>query len=137
MLAGHRVAVDLAADLPMLRLDPVLFEQVLFNLLDNAAKYAPPGSDDPGRRRGATAAAVAHRRCSTRATASRRADLERIFDKFYRVQAGDRKRAGHRARARHLPRLRRGDGRHDHRRQPRATARGAVFTDHAARPGRA
>ena len=24
------------------RLDPVLFEQVLFNLLDNAAKYAPP-----------------------------------------------------------------------------------------------
>ncbi|WEK51672.1 MAG: histidine kinase dimerization/phospho-acceptor domain-containing protein [Candidatus Kaistia colombiensis] len=32
------------ADLPMLRLDPVLFEQVLFNLLDNAAKYAPEGS---------------------------------------------------------------------------------------------
>ena len=30
-------------DLPMLRLDPVLFEQVLFNLLDNAAKYAPAG----------------------------------------------------------------------------------------------
>jgi hypothetical protein len=28
----------------MLDLDPVLFEQVLFNLLDNAAKYAPPGS---------------------------------------------------------------------------------------------
>ncbi len=28
----------------MLTLDMVLFEQVLFNLLDNAAKYAPPGS---------------------------------------------------------------------------------------------
>ena len=27
---------------PMLELDPVLFEQVLFNLLDNAAKYASP-----------------------------------------------------------------------------------------------
>jgi signal transduction histidine kinase len=26
----------------MLELDPVLFEQVLFNLLDNAAKYASP-----------------------------------------------------------------------------------------------
>lgn len=25
----------------MLRVDPVLFEQVLFNLIDNAAKYAP------------------------------------------------------------------------------------------------
>ena len=28
----------------MLRVDFVLFEQVLFNLLDNAAKYAPAGS---------------------------------------------------------------------------------------------
>ena len=28
----------------MLSLDLVLMEQVLFNLLDNAAKYAPPGS---------------------------------------------------------------------------------------------
>ena len=26
----------------MLAVDPVLFEQVLFNMLDNAAKYAPP-----------------------------------------------------------------------------------------------
>src|SRR6202043_507117 len=44
VLARHRVEVDIAADLPMLRLDPILFEQVLFNLLDNAAKYSPPGS---------------------------------------------------------------------------------------------
>jgi hypothetical protein len=36
--------VDLAADLPMLELDAVLFEQALFNLLDNAAKYAAPGT---------------------------------------------------------------------------------------------
>ena len=28
----------------MLELDAVLFEQVLFNLLDNAAKYAPAGT---------------------------------------------------------------------------------------------
>ena len=28
----------------MLELDPVLFEQALFNLLDNAAKYAPRGT---------------------------------------------------------------------------------------------
>src|SRR5471032_3358637 len=28
MLAGHKVALDLAADMPMLELDPVLFEQV-------------------------------------------------------------------------------------------------------------
>ena len=44
ILAQHRVEVDLAADLPMLEVDAVLFEQVLFNLLDNAAKYAPAGT---------------------------------------------------------------------------------------------
>ena len=42
ILVHHRVEVDITPDLPMLELDPVLFEQVLFNLLDNAAKYAPP-----------------------------------------------------------------------------------------------
>ena len=46
MLARHKVSLDLAADLPMLELDAVLFEQVLFNLLDNAAKYAPGGHLD-------------------------------------------------------------------------------------------
>ncbi len=42
VLQQHRTSVELAPNLPMLRLDPVLFEQVLFNLLDNAAKYTPP-----------------------------------------------------------------------------------------------
>src|SRR4029078_8931018 len=36
MLAQHKVEVEFAGDLPMLALDAVLFEQVLFNLLDNA-----------------------------------------------------------------------------------------------------
>ena len=46
ILLQHQVALELAADLPMLELDAVLFEQVLFNLLDNAAKYAPAGHHD-------------------------------------------------------------------------------------------
>jgi two-component system sensor histidine kinase KdpD len=44
ILTSHEVILDVAPDLPMLNLDVVLFEQVLFNLLDNAAKYAPAGS---------------------------------------------------------------------------------------------
>lgn len=44
IMAGHVVTTDLAADLPMVSIDPVLFEQVLFNLPDNASKYSPPGS---------------------------------------------------------------------------------------------
>ena len=41
ILAGHRLVVDVNSELPMVNVDAVLFEQVLFNLLDNAAKYAP------------------------------------------------------------------------------------------------
>ena len=44
ILSGHRVELDLSADVPMVELDAVLFEQVLFNVLDNAAKYAPEHS---------------------------------------------------------------------------------------------
>jgi K+-sensing histidine kinase KdpD len=44
MLARHHVELELAAGLPMLDLDAVLFEQVVFNILDNAAKYSPAGT---------------------------------------------------------------------------------------------
>src|SRR5262249_53341945 len=44
ILAQHKIEIEIAKNLPMLQLDPVLFEQVLFNLLDNAAKYAPVGT---------------------------------------------------------------------------------------------
>lgn len=43
-LADHPVRVDLPADLPLLEFDAVLVERVFCNLLENAAKYAPPGS---------------------------------------------------------------------------------------------
>ena len=60
ILAHHRVEVELAKDLPMVEIDPVLFEQVLFNLLDNAAKYAPAGTTVESRV-GATANQLACR----------------------------------------------------------------------------
>ncbi len=43
-LQGRPVRVELADDLPLLHLDAVLFERVLANLLENAAKYTPLGS---------------------------------------------------------------------------------------------
>lgn len=92
VLARHCVEVEIAADLPMLQLDALLFEQVLFNLLDNAAKYSPPGSriDLRARREGDTVALE----IVDEGPGIPPADLERIFDKFYRVQAQDRQRAG-------------------------------------------
>jgi len=44
MLHGHPVQVQLARDLPLLHLDAVLFERVLVNLLENAARHTPPGT---------------------------------------------------------------------------------------------
>jgi len=44
VLGGHTVRIDLPGDLPLLELDAVLMERVFSNLLENAAKYTPPGS---------------------------------------------------------------------------------------------
>ena len=43
-LVGHQLRTQLAPDLPLVRYDAVLIERVLCNLLENAAKYTPPGS---------------------------------------------------------------------------------------------
>jgi two-component system sensor histidine kinase KdpD len=92
ILAAHRVEVDLEADLPMLRLDMVLMEQVLFNLLDNAAKYAPAGS--MVRLCAWRDGDWARLRILDEGDGVPEADLERVFDKFYRVRGADHRRAG-------------------------------------------
>ncbi|MBV9378430.1 MAG: sensor histidine kinase KdpD [Alphaproteobacteria bacterium] len=92
VLAGHRVEVEIEPGLPMLRLDAVLFEQVLFNLFDNAAKYSPAGSriDLRAKRDGE----LVEIEVVDEGPGIPPADFERIFNKFYRVQAQDRRRAG-------------------------------------------
>jgi K+-sensing histidine kinase KdpD len=44
-LASHRVTLDLDRDVPLVRVDSVLVEQALGQLLENAAKYSPAGSE--------------------------------------------------------------------------------------------
>ena len=90
--AGHKTEVDMPTDLPMLKVDPVLFEQVLFNLLDNAAKYAPEGSLI--RLRGWSDHGSVALQVMDEGPGIPLADLERIFDTFYRVRKGDHVRAG-------------------------------------------
>ena len=104
VLAEHRVDLRIAPDLPLPALDAVLFEQVLFNLLDNAGKYAPAGTTVTLR--------AWHEPASTAAESYAKPAghivlqvidegagippeaLERVFDKFYRVRDADRQRAG-------------------------------------------
>jgi len=91
-LGDHRVSLELEPRLPLLRLDPVLFEQVLFNLLDNAAKYVPAGTVVTiGARREGPLARIA---VEDEGPGLPEEDRERVFDKFYRVRASDKKRAG-------------------------------------------
>jgi two-component system sensor histidine kinase KdpD len=92
VLSGHRVEVEIDPDLPMLRVDPVLLEQVLFNLFDNGAKYSPAGSRIDIR--ATRDAGLVEIEIVDEGPGIPPADLERIFDKFYRVQAQDRRRAG-------------------------------------------
>lgn len=44
LLTRHHLSLDLPADLPLVEIDSVLMERVLCNLLENAAKYTPEGS---------------------------------------------------------------------------------------------
>jgi two-component system, OmpR family, sensor histidine kinase KdpD len=76
----------------MLEVDAVLFEQALFNLLDNAAKYAPTETTiriQSWRTADSVCLCVLDEGSGIPPN-----DLEHIFDKFYRVQKTDQVRPG-------------------------------------------
>ncbi len=85
-LRSRPVKIQIQPDLPLVQADYVLIEQVLVNLLDNALKFSETGSE-----------VVIAARCSEKkqvevAVADRglkipAEDLERVFDKFYRLHS--------------------------------------------------
>ena len=91
-MAPLGASFELQPGLPMLGIEMVLFEQVLFNLLDNAAKYSVPGSAITIRAR--QQADRVRVEVLDEGEGIPEAELERVFDKFYRVRRADRQRAG-------------------------------------------
>ena len=84
LLAGREVTIDVPEGLPLVRCDFVLVERVLSNLLDNAAKYSPPGTPLEITARhtdGAVELAVLDR-----GPGIPPAEREAIFGKFYRLK---------------------------------------------------
>src|SRR5262245_19703687 len=92
ILVHHKVRLELAADLPMLELDAVLFEQVIFNLLDNAAKYAP--AETTVSIRAARDRDTILLQVMDEGSGIPPAELDSVFDKFYRAEKGDHVRPG-------------------------------------------
>jgi two-component system sensor histidine kinase KdpD len=90
LVEGLRLTVDLAPHLPPLLLDPTLCEQVLFNLIANAAKFAPAGSE----------IRLTARRHDGRVVLTlcdegpgfRPEHIASVFDKFFHADAGGRRK---------------------------------------------
>ncbi|MEF2071646.1 sensor histidine kinase KdpD [Consotaella aegiceratis] len=91
-LAGHRVAIDLPEGLASVDGDPVLLEQVVANVLDNAAKYAPAGTDIAVGAREAGQQLILS--ISDEGPGIPHEDRRKVFDMFYRVRHGDSQSAG-------------------------------------------
>jgi two-component system sensor histidine kinase KdpD len=84
-LRSRSLEIEAAPDLPLVPADFVLIEQVLVNLLDNAAKYSSPDSEisvKASYNRKEVAISVADHGLGIP-----EADREVVFDKFYRLRA--------------------------------------------------
>ncbi len=83
-LKDHPVEVRLPPDLPLVPLDAVLLEQVFINLLENAAKYTPPGT--PIEIAASEGAGLVNVSVSDRGPGITPGEEERIFEKFHRSE---------------------------------------------------
>ncbi len=90
--AGQRFTLAFPDDLPPVEADPVRVERILYNLLENAAKYSPPQSEITvsGKRDGDTIVTAV----SDRGQGISPADREALFQLFGRLEKGRRASPG-------------------------------------------
>ncbi|MGZ3610060.1 MAG: ATP-binding protein [Ktedonobacteraceae bacterium] len=83
LLPGREVKTDIPDDLPPVQLDYLEIEQVLTNLIENTVRYTPSDSPiDVGVQTEGDHMVIS---VADRGPGIPPADLERVFDKFYRV----------------------------------------------------
>jgi two-component system, OmpR family, sensor histidine kinase KdpD len=86
VLGQHCLRIDVPATLPPVWFDPVEVGQVVYNLVENAAKYAPPHTEiSVTARRNGDAVSVA---VEDHGPGIPPASLAHLFDSFYRVIDG-------------------------------------------------
>ncbi|MDO9362620.1 MAG: sensor histidine kinase KdpD [Sphingopyxis sp.] len=91
-LAGHEVKVDISPNIPLVRVDPVLLHHCLINLLDNAGRYADPGTPIIIRaRRMADAIQLS---VIDQGPGITPGNEKRVFETFTRLEGSDRAKHG-------------------------------------------
>lgn len=88
-----RIEHDIPAGLPPVHVHPALIEQALFNVMENAAKFSPPGATVQVRLR-RTDDGLAQIDVSDLGPGIPADERRRIFDMFYSVERGDRGKQG-------------------------------------------
>ena len=92
VLRSHDLQIELPLVLTLILADAVLLEQVIVNILDNAARYAPAGTSivvTATSRQTFVELSILDQGPGIPAE-----DQARVFEMFYRVEGGDRQQAG-------------------------------------------
>ena len=89
---GHEIRISVEGPLPRVDLDELAFEQILTNLITNAAKFSPPHSPVDVHVRPHAAGVMLSVRDEGIGIAPE--DLSHLFDRFARATRPDRKKGG-------------------------------------------
>ena len=85
-LAGHQVTVTVDYTLPLVEIDSVLIEQALGNILENAARHTPPGTEIEVEARPLEDGVEIQ--VADRGPGLLAGEESQVFEKFYRGTAG-------------------------------------------------